>query len=351
MEDSPRPIDPTICGVRVLANEVVRLGHGSGGRMSDQLISGIFLPRLGNDIINTLEDASVVSVDKARIAVTTDSYVVSPVIFPGGNIGSLAVHGTVNDLAMRGARPLYLTASFIIEEGLAFNELTAIVESMSQACNESDVKLIAADTKVVNKGAGDQIFINTTGIGVIEYDEVPSANRAVIGDYVVVSGDVGRHGAAILCAREQLGIETSIVSDSSSLYKSVAALLRDGLSDVHCLRDITRGGLATILNELCEASNVAIQIDEMKVPIHPEVSAICELLGLDPLYVACEGRFVSIVSERFAHKAIALLQQHSPEACIIGRIISGKKGCILNSRIGGRRILDKLQGDQLPRIC
>lgn len=274
--------------------------------------------------------------------------------FPGGDIGSLAVHGTVNDLAMRGAQPLFIAAAFILEEGLSIDDLNKIVSSVRDACLQSDVKLIAADTKVVNKGAADQIFITTTGFGIVDKLPAPAANRAQPGDsIIIISGDIGRHGIAVMSCREGLNLETAILSDSSPLHKIVQTILSQS-SNVHCLRDVTRGGLASVLNELATASSVGIQIEETAIPVHSEVRAVCELLGLDPLYVACEGRLVTIVPADEAEQVLQNMRELSgaESAAIIGTVVSEHPGrVVLRCLVGGNRILDKLSGEQLPRIC
>jgi hydrogenase expression/formation protein HypE len=333
--------------------KIIKLGHGSGGKMTGNLIENVFLPKLGNGILNQLDDAALVSVQNSSLAITTDSYVVSPIFFPGGDIGSLSIHGTVNDLAMRGAKPLFITASFILEEGLSIEHLERVIASMKDACVKAQVQLVAADTKVVNKGAADQIFITTTGVGIVSSAPEPAAHRAVPGDCILISGDVGRHGVAIMSCREGLALETSIASDSCSLHGLVKAML-DQSGDVHTLRDITRGGLASVLNEIARAAGVGIEIDETAIPVHPEVRAVCEILGLDPLYVACEGRLVAFVSLENSDAVLDCMrkQPESESPCLIGRAVSEHPGrVILRSRVGGNRVLDKLSGEQLPRIC
>jgi hydrogenase expression/formation protein HypE len=334
-------------------SELIRLGHGSGGTMSAALIGELFLPKLGNETLSLLDDAAIVQIGKGSIAVTTDSYVVSPLVFPGGNIGSLAVHGTINDLAMRGAKPLFIAAGFIIEEGLAIDLLSKLIDAFAAACRDTGVQLIAADTKVVGKGAADKLFITTTGIGLIEHQPAPSAQNATAGDVIIVSGDIGRHGMAIMSTREGLDLETEIVSDSAPLHTVVQAILASGIQ-VHCLRDITRGGLAGVLNELAAASGVGMEIEEGAIPVHPQVKAVCELLGLDSLYVACEGRFVAIVPESEEERLLSMLNEQSQggEARTIGRVTCEHPSrVIMQSHVGGKRILDKLSGEQLPRIC
>lgn len=341
------------CGIPFQPEDVIRLGHGSGGRLSEQLIERIFLPHLGNKILNDLEDAAVVENDSNRLAVSTDSFVVKPIFFPGGDIGSLAVHGTVNDLAMRLAKPKFLTASFIIEEGFLIKDLDTIVESFAKACRQAQVLTIAADTKVVNKGAGDCVYINTTGIGSILVEIPPAVSRAQPGDVVIVSGDIGRHGIAVMCARENLEIESGLLSDSTCL--TFAALdLAKYAPGIHVMRDVTRGGLASVLTEIAVASKVGIEIDDSAVPICPEVRGACELLGLDPLYVACEGRFICIVEPSIANEVVQTIKKHEPgrDAVVIGKVTETDNNKVISrTAIGGRRFIDKLTGDQLPRIC
>lgn len=341
------------CPLPETSTNIIKLGHGSGGKMTADLIEKVFLPALGNEILNQLDDSALVTVGVAEIAITTDSYVVSPIFFPGGDIGSLAVHGTVNDLAMRGAKPLFITASFILEEGFSVVDLEKIVNSVSQACTDAEVKLVAADTKVVNKGAADQLFITTSGVGIVDKLPAPAANRAQPGDCILVSGDVGRHGIAIMSCREGLDLETAIVSDSYPLYALVRAMQIDP-SKIKTLRDITRGGLAGVLNEIATASKVGVIIEEEVIPVNPEVKAVCELLGLDPLYVACEGRLVAFVSADIADELLATMKKQpgAEESSLIGRVISDHPGrVVLKTQVGGNRIVDKLSGEQLPRIC
>ncbi|MBX3138939.1 hydrogenase expression/formation protein HypE [Candidatus Obscuribacterales bacterium] len=321
--------------------------------MSEQLIERIFLPHLGNKILNDLEDAALVENDSNRVAISTDSFVVKPIFFPGGNIGSLAVHGTVNDLAMRLARPKFLTAAFIIEEGFLIKDLESIVESFAEACRQAQVVTVAADTKVVNKGAGDGVYINTTGIGSILVESPPAVSRAKPGDILIVSGDIGRHGIAVMCARENLEIESELLSDSTCLTFAALELAKHA-PGIHVMRDVTRGGLASVLTEIAVASKVGIEIDDSAVPICPEVRGACELLGLDPLYVACEGRFICIVEPSIANEVVQTIKKHDPgrDAVVIGKITETDKNKVISrTAIGGRRLIDKLTGDQLPRIC
>lgn len=341
------------CSLNMDSHDFVKLGHGSGGTMSAHLLENVFLKTLANPLLNQLEDATVLEIVSDKIAVTIDSYVVSPIFFPGGNIGSLAIHGTINDLAMRGAKPLYIAGSFILEEGLPIDDLKTIIISMQQACDQAKIKFIAGDTKVVNKGAADKIFITTCGIGLIENTFIPSVSKARLGDKVIVSGDIGLHGVAVMCARESFDLETTIESDSAPLNELVDAVLAIH-PEIHCLRDITRGGLATVLNEIVSASNVAVEIDESKIPINPEVAAVCAILGLDPLYVACEGRLIAIVPQEQAELVLDIMRKHAlgTNAQIIGEVNEAtKQRVILKSKIGSKRFLDKLANEQLPRIC
>ncbi|MBX9568859.1 MAG: hydrogenase expression/formation protein HypE [Candidatus Obscuribacterales bacterium] len=343
----------TSCRLPISNSEIVKLAHGSGGKLSSSLIESVFLPLLGNDVLNKQDDAADIQIGDLKIAITTDSYVVSPIFFPGGDIGSLAVHGTVNDLTMRGAKPLFLAATFIIEEGFPIADLHRVADSFAQACRSSDVSLLAADTKVVGRGAADKIFVTTTGIGIIACDPVPASDRARAGDVIIVSGDLGLHGMAVMASREGLDLETQIRSDSAPLNKLVLPILQMGYIP-RCMRDITRGGLATVLNEIAKSSSVGMLIEENAIPVDPQVSAVCELLGLDPLYVACEGRFVAIMDASCSDQFLATMKgfPQGAQARVIGRVVEEAPGrVVLKSTIGGRRILDKLAGDQLPRIC
>jgi hydrogenase expression/formation protein HypE len=287
------------------------------------------------------------------LAFTTDSYVVRPLFFPGGDIGSLAIHGTVNDLAMCGARPKWLSAGFIIEEGFPMENLWQVAQSMQRAAQTSGVVLATGDTKVVDKGKGDGLFVNTSGIGVLESPQTISPRQVQAGDALILSGDVGRHGMAIMSVREGLAFEEGIVSDCASLAEPVLAMIEAGI-EVHCLRDLTRGGLASVLNEVAQTANVSMEVEESLVPVSEPVRGACEVLGLDPLYVACEGRFAAFVAAHDQSKALEILRQHSVshDACRIGEVQSSGQGQVtLKSRIGAARVLDLLSGEQLPRIC
>ncbi len=331
----------------------VLLAHGGGGTLTQQLIEKIFLPAFGNAPLLKRHDASVMDLPGTRIAMTTDSYVVKPIFFPGGDIGKLAVTGTVNDLAMAGAKPFYLTAGFILEEGFPLDQLWKIVQSMRRAADEAGVSIVTGDTKVVDKGKGDGVFINTSGVGVVEGKWEISPAGVKPGDVVIISGDLGRHGIAIMAAREGLEFETTLESDCALLHEPVLALLNAGL-DVHCLRDLTRGGLASAINEIAQASQHSILLDEAKIAVINPVNAACELLGLDPLYVANEGRFTLILPEKEASKALEILEKFpvSGQAKVVGQVLEGSgKSVRLKSVTGSTRILDLLSGEQLPRIC
>ena len=318
-----------------------------------QLISKMFLPAFRNSLLASQHDASVFEVGGQRLAFTTDSYVVRPLFFPGGDLGSLAVHGTVNDLSMSGARPLYLSAAFIIEEGLPMATLWKIVSSMQQAAVKAGVQIITGDTKVVDKGKGDGLFINTAGVGVLEYAQKIAPQSVQPNDAILVSGDVGRHGMAIMAVREGLEFESAIESDSAPLADLVLQLLSAGIQ-IHCLRDLTRGGLTSVLNEIAEAANLTLQVEEKLIPIREDVRAACEILGLDPFQVACEGRFAVFLPEPEADRAVEIMRAHpiGADACRIGKVTDQQsQKVLLKSTIGVQRILDMSTGEQLPRIC
>lgn len=325
------------------------MAHGGGGRLMHQLIDEMFLATFQPEP-DWQHDAASLSIKGERLAFTTDSYVVTPLIFPGGDIGSLAVHGTVNDLAMAGARPLYLSLSFILEEGLPMTTLWQIVQSIQSAAQQCHVQIVTGDTKVVDRGKGDGLFINTAGIGVIEGDRPIHPNAIQQGDVVILNGDLGRHGIAILSAREGLAFETTIESDSAPLITPVLDLLTH--VPVHCMRDLTRGGLASALNEIALSANVQIKLESANIPVEDEVLGACELLGLDPLYVANEGRFIAFVPSSVATVALECLRQYHPSAHIIGQVIDNRAPFVtLQSAAGTQRVLDLLSGEQLPRIC
>ena len=342
------------CPVPALATERIQLGHGSGGKMSAALLRERFLPNFANDILGQLGDAAIVDVNGQALAISTDTFVVQPLEFPGGNIGSLAVHGTVNDLAMMGARPEWLSAGFVLEEGLPLDVLDRIVAAMAEAARTAGVLLVTGDTKVVERGKADGVFINTTGIGRRMPGFSPAPSRAQPGDAVIVSGPLGQHGIAIMSAREGIAFETELISDSAALTPLVERL-RERVGDaVHTLRDPTRGGLASALNEIAAAARVGIALQEGALPIPAPVAAACEMLGFDPLYVANEGVLVAFVPEERADLAVAALRSHplGRGATRIGRCVREHPGMVvLSTGIGGTRVVDMLPGDQLPRIC
>ena len=351
--DEPKDLTAFSCPVPLPAGERILLGHGSGGRLSADLLQQVFLPALGNPVLDRLEDQASVSVNGTQLAVTTDSFVVKPLFFRGGDIGSLAVHGTINDLAMGGAIPLWLTAAFILEEGLPLETLKRIVASMQQAAAIAGVPIITGDTKVVEKGSADGLFINTTGIGRVRDGLSLSASNARPGDTIIVSGFLGDHGIAILAEREGLQFETQVHSDSAPLHDLVARLL-EATHEVRCLRDPTRGGLSSTLNEIATSSGVGMELDETAIPVREEVRGACEMLGLDPLYVANEGKLVAIVAPSAAENALRALQSHplGKDAAIIGRVIADHPRMVaMRTSFGTTRIVDMLAGDQLPRIC
>jgi hydrogenase expression/formation protein HypE len=343
----------TTCPIPISQYPQVLLAHGGGGRLMHELIERLFGSAFANPILDARHDAAVFAAPSGALAFTTDSYVVRPLFFPGGDIGSLAVHGTVNDLAMAGARPLWLSAAFIIEEGLPMDTLWRVACSMRDAARRCGVEIVTGDTKVVDKGKGDGLFINTSGVGVTESETPIAPQRVEPGDAVLVSGDVGRHGMAIMTAREGLQFESAIESDSAPVHEPALALLRAGLN-VHCLRDLTRGGLAAALNEIAQTARVRIAVEQDAIPVREDVHAACELLGLDALHVANEGRFVVFLPEAQADAALAVLRAHpvSAGAARIGRVTErGAARVTLRSAIGASRILDMPSGEQLPRIC
>ena len=330
----------------------ILLAHGSGGKLSHDLIAKSFVSTLGNPILNKLDDSAVFELS-GRLAFTTDSYIVSPIFFPGGDIGKLAVCGTVNDLSMSGATPLYLSLSFIIEEGFLIADLEKIVNSVQQAVAEAGVKIAAGDTKVVNQGSADKLFINTSGVGIVPPGVDISGANAKPGDKVIVSGTLGDHGIAVLSQREGLKFRVPVPSDCSPLNRLVAEMLETS-ANLHCLRDPTRGGLAATLNEFAQQSQVGINIDEESIPINKAVLSACELLGFDPLYVANEGKLLAVVAPADADKVLAKMKrnQYGREAAIIGEVVNEHLGrVIMNTRLGASRIVDMPVGELLPRIC
>lgn len=335
-----------------LVNGVVELAHGSGGRASSQLTRELFQPCLGNPEIDKSDDGAVLSVEAGRMVVATDSHVISPLFFPGGDIGSLAVHGSVNDVAVMGARPKHLTAGFIIEEGFALRDLKRIAESMGEAARGCGVDVVAADTKVVKRGEADGIYITTTCIGMVPEDVHLDAVNIKAGDKILISGSIGDHGAAIMACREELGLSGELVSDSAPLHELTQALLESGAT-VHFMRDPTRGGVATVLNEVAAMCGLGMEIREQALSVKEPVRAVSELLGLEPLYFACEGRVVVVCTADGAEKALAAMQSHpaGKDAAIIGEVADGLPHLVVNNGWGGKRIVNMLTGDQLPRIC
>jgi len=343
----------TSCPVPISRYERVVLGHGSGGRLSAELVTRLFVPGFGLDPSVPLEDAATLVTGGDRIAVTTDSFVVHPIFFPGGDIGRLAIDGTVNDLAVAGAEPRWITASFIIEEGLPIAELALIVASMEQACREAEVRIVAGDTKVVERGKGDGVFITTTGVGIVPAGRALSIANAKPGDRILVSGPLGDHGVAILSVRDGIEVETALKSDVAPVIGLVRALLAS-VPSVRCMRDPTRGGVASALTELAEASKLGVRLEETAIPLRAEVRAACELWGLDPLHMASEGRIVAVVPAADADRALAAIKNHplGREAAIVGTCVEAHPGLLtLASRAGGERIVAMLAGEPLPRIC
>ncbi|MEJ5198604.1 MAG: hydrogenase expression/formation protein HypE [Anaerolineae bacterium] len=364
------------CPIPISDYPTVTLAHGGGGKLSQMLIERMFVPAFANPALATLHDGAILPLDDleagswkletgalslggrrsavGRLAFSTDSYVISPRFFPGGDIGSLAVHGTVNDLAMCGARPLYLSAGFILEEGLLMEELWRIVQSMAAAARAAGVHIVTGDTKVVERGKGDGLFINTAGVGVIPPGVQIAPQRARPGDLVLINGPIANHGIAIMSVREGLTFETAIESDSAPLNGLVEAILAAGGDAVHVLRDPTRGGVASSLNEIAAAARVGIRLDEASIPVLEEVRGACEILGFDPLYVANEGKCLVIVAAEAADAVLAAMRGHplGRDAAIIGHVVEEHpRKVFLRSRIGGMRVVDMLSGEQLPRIC
>jgi hydrogenase expression/formation protein HypE len=353
MADQARTIVELSCPAPLPVRDTVLLGHGSGGKLSAELVHDVFLPAFQNPTLSRLDDQAIVSVNGSRIAVTTDSFVVKPLFFPGGDIGSLAVHGTVNDLAMGGAQPLFLSAAFILEEGLAMDVLRRVVGSLQRAATAAGVQVVTGDTKVVEKGKADGLFINTTGIGLVPDGIDMSANRARPGDKVLLSGPIGEHGIAILAQREGLEFEATIESDSAALHTLVAEML-SVTGAIRCMRDPTRGGLSSALNEIAAQSRAGIELDECAIPLREEVRGACEMLGLDPLYVANEGKLIAIVDSSLAGDVLAAMRDHplGQQAQIIGSVTCRNSGLVtMRTPLGTTRIVDMLAGDQLPRIC
>ena len=342
------------CPIPIQEYPTILLAHGGGGRLTQMLIERMFWPAFRNPALETLHDGAVLEVEGVRLAFTTDSFVVSPLFFPGGDIGELAVNGTVNDLAMCGAHPLYLSLGLILEEGFPMEDLWRVVRSIQEAAREAGVEVATGDTKVVDRGKGDGVFINTTGLGLIPPGIRISPQRARPGDVVLVSGAIAVHGIAILSVREGLEFETTLESDTASLNGLVEALLGAAGPEVHVLRDPTRGGVASALNEIAASAGVGIELEEASIPIWDEVKGACEILGLDPLYVANEGKCLAIVAPEVAEAVLEAMRSHplGGEAAIVGQVVETHPGTvILRSRVGGKRVVDMLSGEQLPRIC
>jgi len=337
-----------------LKSDIILLGHGSGGKLSHQLLDELIIPMLSQVAERDQNDSAILHHNGGRLAFTTDSYVVDPIFFPGGNIGDLAVNGTVNDLAMVGARPLALSVGFILEEGLPTAELQRVLESMRDAAKKAGVSIVTGDTKVVPRGKGDKLFINTSGIGVFDHEFDIAGSAAAIGDKVIINGTLGDHGMAVLARREGLELDADIRTDSAALNHLTADLLRKFGSDVHVLRDPTRGGVATTLKEIARQSQVEITLEESALPVEPAVAGVCAILGLDPLFVANEGKMLAIVGSEVADEVVKLMRRR-PEgraAAIIGEITAGDAGkVVMRTAIGGRRSIEMLAGEQLPRIC
>jgi hydrogenase expression/formation protein HypE len=347
------------CPVPQSRYDHILLGHGSGGQLTADLIQRLFVPGFGNDVLAALEDQATVSLGSGngvrapRLAFTTDAFVVRPLFFPGGDIGKLAVHGTVNDLAVGGARPLFLSAAFILEEGLPLADLQRIVASMRAACAEAGVALITGDTKVVDRGKGDGVFITTSGIGLVPEGRALSIHAARPGDCILVSGTLGDHGIAIMSVREGLEFETVLESDTAPLATLTETIL-DACPDTRCMRDPTRGGLSSAVNELAAASRVGAVLDEAAIPLRPEVRGACEMLGLDPLYVANEGKLIAVVPPQDAGRVLDAMRAHplGKDATVVGTVVADHPGMVLlRSRVGGERVVTLLAGEQLPRIC
>lgn len=358
---TPLEYDGTTCPLPLWNDKQILLGHGGGGTLTADLIRNVFLPHLGNDALAGLEDQATVALERLadsksgapRIAFTTDSFVVRPLFFPGGDIGSLAVHGTINDLAVGGATPLCLSAAFILEEGLPIADLRKIAESMRRACDESGVSVVTGDTKVVDRGKGDQVYIATSGIGIIAAGRRLSIRNARPTDRIIVSGSIGDHGLAIMSVREGLEFETALVSDSAPLCSLTHAML-EACPAIRCMRDPTRGGLSSALNELAAASCVGVRIHETAIPVKREVRAACEMLGLDPLCAASEGRLIAVVPLATAELLLETMRRHplGRDATVIGEVVGDHPGMVvMRSTIGGERVVTMPAGEQLPRIC
>src|SRR5581483_1475261 len=340
------------CPLPISAHKEIVLAHGSGGKLTQQLIQKMVLPQFENDLLNPLHDGAMFSLNGARFAFSTDSFVVNPIFFPGGDIGELAINGTVNDLAMCGARPLYLSSAFILEEGLPLADLWRVVQSMRQAAQVAGVSLVTGDTKVVDRGKGDKIFINTSGLGLIDAGVNIHPGRAQPGDKIIINGPIAAHGIAIMSVREGLEFESEIKSDTAPLNALVQSMLATA-PDIHVLRDATRGGITSALNEIAGQAGVGIRLQEAHIPIDEAVKGACEILGLDPLYVANEGKFVAFVRPEDSELVLSVMRKHplGQKAANIGEVVAEHPGCVtMKTRVGGNRVVDMFSGEQLPRI-
>ncbi len=336
-----------------MKHEKILLSHGAGGFLSSELIAKKFLPLFTNSYLDRMQDSAILNIGGTRLCFTTDSYVVNPIFFPGGDIGSLAVHGTVNDLCVCGAKPLFLSVGFILEEGFSMDDLEKIIKSMAEAAKKAGVKIVTVDTKVVARGAADKIFINTSGVGIIEYEGTISTSSIMPGDVIILNGTIGDHGAAILCSREGLGLKSEILSDSAPLSSIVQKILKAS-PNIHCMRDATRGGLGAILAEIAKQSKTLITVKENAIPVRDEVRGICEILGLDPVYIANQGKLVVFCPEQDAPKALKAMKKHpyGKNAAIIGKVEEKGSGrVIMKTVIGGSREIDLPTGELVPRIC
>lgn len=342
------------CPLPIEDYETITMGHGGGGRLGQRLLDEILVPAFSNHFLDELHDGAVVPCEGGHLAFSTDTFVVHPRKFPGGDIGSLSVHGTVNDLAMCGAKALNISLALILEEGFAVSELREIVESIRMACEESMVRVVTGDTKVVERGKGDGIYINTSGVGTVLPGVQLSPRRVRPGDRVILSGAIGRHGMAIMSVREGLEFESAITSDSAALWPLVKGVLSAGQKKVRVLRDATRGGVASVVNEIARSAKVGLVLEESSIPVDAPVRAACEILGFDPLYVANEGRFVGFVAAEFADEIVELMREHplGRDACVVGEVVAEHPGMVrMKSAFGGSRVVDMISGEQLPRIC
>ena len=343
-----------VCPIPIDDKSRIMLAHGSGGSHMHKLLNGVILPKLMHDEVKNSHDSAVLEVGEQKLAFTTDSYVVDPLFFPGGDIGSLSVHGTVNDLAMSGAKPIYISVAFILEEGFSLKDFQLVLSSINKAAREVNVKIVTGDTKVVERGKGHGLYINTAGIGIIKHKQIIHPEKICVGDNVIVSGDIGRHGIAIMAKRNSLEFDTTIESDSAPVFDIIEKLIENNI-EIHCLRDITRGGLATTLNEIAGSTNTHIKLEENLIPIQEEVNSSCDLLGLNALHVACEGRFVAFVKQQDVANSLEIVRsfEHGRLANSIGEVTQDNSftGVTMINCIGVSRIVDPLNGEQLPRIC